>query len=81
MIGAGPAGYTLSILLAKRGYKVDLFEKRSDPLTTNQSAEGRSTNLAFVARSDEACRRIGVLDSIINESAAIDYFTYHLSDG
>lgn len=28
VIGAGPVGYTLSMLLAKKGYDIDLFEKR-----------------------------------------------------
>ena len=31
IIGAGPVGYTLAMLLAKKGYKIDLYEKRGDP--------------------------------------------------
>ena len=29
VIGAGPVGLTASILLAQRGFTVDIFEKRS----------------------------------------------------
>jgi flavin-dependent dehydrogenase len=31
IVGAGPVGSTLAIMLAQKGYKVDLFEKREDP--------------------------------------------------
>ena len=36
IIGGGPVGCCLAILLAKRGYKVEILEKRPDPeLNTN----------------------------------------------
>ena len=34
ILGAGPVGYTLSILLVQRGYEVELYEKRADPTVT-----------------------------------------------
>ncbi|CDW79489.1 kynurenine 3-monooxygenase [Stylonychia lemnae] len=68
VIGAGPVGYVLSILLALRGFKVELFEKRPDPLTTSQSGEWRSTNLKIIKRSYPALRRVGVFEEFLNYS-------------
>ena len=61
IIGAGPAGYNLAILLAKRGYEVEMFEKRADPSVEIQAGEGRSTNFIFSLRSYEGFKRAGVL--------------------
>lgn len=35
ILGAGPSGMTLAILLARKGYKIEVFEKRFDPLSGN----------------------------------------------
>ena len=35
ILGAGPAGMTLAVLLAKKGYNIEIFEKRFDPLSGN----------------------------------------------
>jgi kynurenine 3-monooxygenase len=57
--GAGLAGSLLSVLLAKRGMKVDIFEKRNDMRTQDMSA-GRSINLALSARGLEALELAGL---------------------
>jgi kynurenine 3-monooxygenase len=31
IIGGGPVGSSLALMLAKKGYNVDLFEKKTDP--------------------------------------------------
>jgi len=55
IIGAGLVGSLLSIFLAKRGLKVQVLEKRSDPrLTLNQA--GRSINLALSHRGLRALK-------------------------
>ena len=80
MIGAGPVGYTIAMLMAKRGFKIDMFEKRPDPLETSQSGEWRSTNLLIFGRSFEALKRIGVLDEFLNRSVYMDRITYVLKN-
>lgn len=54
IVGAGLAGSLLTILLAKRGYSVEVIEKRPDPRGAQQSTEsageGRSINLALSTR-------------------------------
>ena len=68
IIGAGLVGSLLSIYLAKRGYKVNLYERRPDMRKSTISA-GRSINLALSDRGwrglagvnvDGDVRKIGI---------------------
>jgi len=63
IIGAGLAGALLAILLARRGFRVTVYEKRSDPRNTLPE-NGRSINLALATRGIRALERAGVMDRI-----------------
>ncbi len=63
IVGAGLAGALLAVLLAKRGYRVTVFERRPDPRHTDAES-GRSINLALAARGIRALERAGVMDQI-----------------
>lgn len=63
IIGAGLCGSLLTLRMAQRGYKVTLYEKRSDLRKTDISA-GRSINLAFSDRGNKAMKLVG-LDDIV----------------
>ena len=63
LVGAGLAGALLAVLLARRGFKVTLYERRPDPRETNAES-GRSINLALAARGIHALERAGVMDRI-----------------
>ena len=56
IIGAGLAGALLATLLARRGWTVDVFERRGDP-RVHGYAGGRSINLALAERGLHALRR------------------------
>ncbi|MFB6305894.1 MAG: FAD-dependent oxidoreductase [Flavobacteriales bacterium] len=58
ILGAGLAGSLLSILLAKRGYKVEIYEKRPDMRKKDISA-GRSINLALSDRGIVSLKKAG----------------------
>jgi kynurenine 3-monooxygenase len=49
IVGAGLAGALLALLLARRGLRVALYERRPDPRQA-QPERGRSINLALAAR-------------------------------
>ena len=49
VVGAGLVGSLWSLYLAKRGYSVDVYERRPDPRKSGR-AEGRSINLALSDR-------------------------------
>jgi kynurenine 3-monooxygenase len=55
IVGAGLAGALLATLLARRGWDVDVFERRGDPRLTGY-AGGRSINLALAERGLHALR-------------------------
>ncbi len=63
IIGAGMAGTLLAVLLAKRGYPVELFERNPDPRSGDAPA-GRSVNLALGERGRHALKTAGLLDAV-----------------
>ena len=63
MVGAGLAGSLLALLLARRGFAVTLYDRRSDPRTAVNCA-GRSINLALAARGIRALERARVMEHI-----------------
>ena len=63
IVGAGLAGALLAVLLARRGFSINLYEGRPDPRTTHP-AGGRSINLALAARGIRALERAGVMDQV-----------------
>lgn len=65
--GAGPVGALLALMLAKRGYNVDLFESRPDSRKTN-IYQGKSINLALSDRGWKALNAVGI-DAEVREHA------------
>jgi kynurenine 3-monooxygenase len=63
IIGAGPAGCLLGILLARGGAEVEIHEQRTDPRYA-APAPGRSINLALAARGIRALELAGIMDTL-----------------
>lgn len=63
IVGAGLVGSLLSIYLAKRGYKVNVFERRQDMRQALMSA-GKSINLALSDRGWKGLEGVGIADEI-----------------
>jgi kynurenine 3-monooxygenase len=63
IIGAGLVGSLLGIYLAKRGYKIKIYERRGD-MRLEQMSAGRSINLALSDRGLLALEKIGLADEI-----------------
>jgi kynurenine 3-monooxygenase len=63
LVGAGLSGSLLSILLAKRGFQVEVYERRPDRRKETVDA-GRSINLAVSARGINALTEAGVIAEI-----------------
>ncbi|HEV3307101.1 MAG TPA: NAD(P)-binding protein, partial [Candidatus Sulfotelmatobacter sp.] len=59
LIGAGLNGPLLAILLAKRGFTVEIYERRPDMRRVRMSA-GRSINLALSTRGIHALQQAGL---------------------
>jgi kynurenine 3-monooxygenase len=61
--GAGLAGAMLTVLLARRGFPVTVYEKRPDPRHAEAGA-GRSINLALAARGIRALQHAGCMQRV-----------------
>jgi kynurenine 3-monooxygenase len=59
LVGAGPVGTLMALMLANRGYEVRVFERRPDPRLTAPE-RGRSINLAMAARGLAALEHVGL---------------------
>jgi len=63
IVGAGLVGSLLSIYLAKRGYSVNVYERRPDMRKEKLSA-GKSINLALSDRGWRGLEGVGIADEI-----------------
>ena len=63
VVGAGPVGTLLALLLARAGRTVQVLEGRADPRTAPPQG-GRSINLALAQRGLRALAAAGVLDAV-----------------
>jgi len=67
LIGSGLAGGLLAAYLGRRGYEVDLYERRADPREGN-IVGGRSINLAISTRGIHALEQIGIVDEALRHA-------------
>jgi kynurenine 3-monooxygenase len=63
IIGAGPVGTLMGLMLARRGERVCLIERRADPRAAPPEG-GRSINLALAARGLAALEHAGMSASV-----------------
>ncbi len=61
--GAGLVGSLLSVMLGQRGYRVTVFERRSD-MRREEVDSGRSINLALSERGIHALRQAGLMGEV-----------------
>ncbi|MCE3260569.1 MAG: 2-polyprenyl-6-methoxyphenol hydroxylase-like oxidoreductase [Bacteroidetes bacterium] len=80
IVGAGLVGSLLSIYLAKRGYKINIFERRPDMRKVTISA-GRSINLALSDRGWKGLEGVGIADEIKKIAIPMYGRFIHLRDG
>jgi kynurenine 3-monooxygenase len=67
LIGSGLAGGLLAAYLGRRGYAVELYERRADPREGN-IVGGRSINLALSTRGIHALQHVGIADEVLKHA-------------
>jgi kynurenine 3-monooxygenase len=67
LIGSGLAGGLLGAYLGRRGYEVDLYERRADPREGN-IVGGRSINLAISTRGIHALEQLGIAEEALRHA-------------
>jgi kynurenine 3-monooxygenase len=80
IVGAGLAGSLLAILLARRGFKVTVYERRGDPRSSSADS-GRSINLALAARGIRGLNLAGVLEPVMRFAIPMVGRMVHEHDG
>ena len=66
ILGGGPVGALLSLMLVQKGYEVTVFEKRADPRKV-LTQEGRSINMALSHRGIHSLIKAGIFESLKKE--------------
>ncbi len=67
LVGGGLAGALLALMLARKGLKVTVYERRAD-LRADVIEEGRSINLALSARGIHALSRVGLDEAVLDRA-------------
>ena len=80
VVGGGCTGPLMALLLARRGFEVDIFERRPD-VRLEQSARGRSINLALAARGLNALTHAEMIDQVRPLLMPMRGREIHLLDG
>lgn len=78
--GAGLAGTLLALLLAKRGYTVEILESRED-MREQPSDQGRSINLALSCRGITALKAADLMDKVDSIRVPMRARAIHEPDG
>ena len=67
LIGSGLAGGLLAAFLGRRGYEIELYERRADPREGNLVG-GRSINLALSTRGIHALEQLGLAQEVLRHA-------------
>lgn len=80
LLGAGLVGSLLAVYLRKRGYEVEVYERRPDPRKIGNYA-GRSINLALSSRGIEALKKVGLDQEVLSTGMPMKGRTMHSTSG
>ena len=80
IVGAGLGGGLLACLLGRRGYRVDVYERRPDP-REHGFRGGRSINLALSTRGIDALQRVGLAERVLAGAVPMRGRMMHAANG
>lgn len=80
IIGAGLTGSMMAIILARKGFQVEIFERRPDMRSYHISA-GRSINLAISERGLYALERLSLKEKVLQNAVPMLGRMMHARDG
>ena len=80
IVGAGLSGSLISIFLARRGFKVEVYERRPDMRKVSISA-GKSINLALSVRGIHALEQVGLAEKVLKNAVPMKGRMIHDAKG
>jgi kynurenine 3-monooxygenase len=80
LIGSGLAGGLMAAYLGRRGYEVELYERRGDPREGN-IVGGRSINLALSTRGIYALEQLGIAEEVLRHAIPMGGRMIHSKSG
>ena len=80
LVGGGLAGSLMAVYLAKRGYEVNIYERRPDMRNVEIPA-GRSINLALSTRGIRALSKVGLDKAVLDKAIAMNGRMMHSEKG
>lgn len=80
LVGGGLAGSLVAVYLAKRGYEVNIYERRPDMRNVKIHA-GRSINLALSARGLNALHKVGLDTAVLAKAIPMAGRMMHSKEG
>ncbi|MEN8696486.1 MAG: NAD(P)-binding protein, partial [Bacteroidia bacterium] len=80
LVGGGLAGSLVAVYLAKRGYEVNIYERRPDMRNVEIPA-GRSINLALSTRGLTALQKVGLDQAVLNNAIPMPGRMMHSTAG
>lgn len=80
IIGAGPVGSLLALMLAQQGHRVQVYERRPD-MRSHAISAGRSINLAVSTRGLHALRTVGLEQYVLDQAVPMLGRMMHAKDG
>ena len=80
IVGGGLGGALMAVFLGRAGYRVTLFERRSDP-RLGGGGRGRSINLAISTRGLAALERVGLDKAVLDVAVRMRGRMLHALDG
>jgi kynurenine 3-monooxygenase len=80
IVGAGPVGSLLALMLARRGFNVAMHERRPD-LRKEALSAGRSINLAVSTRGLHALKQVGLEQQVLAASVPMRGRMMHAVNG
>ena len=81
IVGAGPVGCLLARLMARRGYRIDVYDSRPEIPLSEPSMGSRSINLSLSPRGMKALRHAGLEDAILNAAVPMRMRVLHDAAG
>ncbi len=79
-MGAGLSGPVMAIVLARQGFRVDLFDRRPD-MRLQPTEAGMSINLTLARRGIHVLDRIGLLSAVMSKAVPLRGRMIHRSNG